>query len=356
MLRGLALIGIAVSGCTGGQPERCNGIDDNGDGRVDEGCTCTPFSTTLPVEINPMLLGLGDGWAATTPPDVSQSRTYVRLDGAGQIAAMSSLPDLVAALWLQSLAWDGSRLAYIAGDIGGDVHLALLGPDGTSLGRGPDLGLAGATGRSLVAAEDGYRAVFQRASAPVFLAVDRDGNATSQAVIGPSNAPIRPLQVVEQQGSPVVLSGYQAFSRDDVHYSIGAPWTPVRVVDDGLGAANQIAGSAASNGDTVLVVAAGHLYAYDRNAVTPVAGIPADALVLAAAWTGRSWAVVVDDPTSLDLLTLDASLAVTATESLIALAGSRTPDRVGHVAVAGDAQRIAVAFQYSGQQVIQRCR
>ncbi|HEY0194459.1 MAG TPA: hypothetical protein VGC42_25275 [Kofleriaceae bacterium] len=142
----------ACSGGSHGAPpvdaggEACNGIDDNGDGRIDEGCACAPFSVEVPFRVM-SAVSLGNSWALTTTTDLQPSpgdrvpAGYARIDGRGTVLDHEDLLDGLVGPSPQPFAWDGHALTYVwTSDT--DSHLAMIGPDATPIATGPSLGLA----------------------------------------------------------------------------------------------------------------------------------------------------------------------------------------------------------------------
>lgn len=131
---------LVFAGCTARPAEEaCNGIDDTGDGRIDEGCLCKAFVVDVPFRVH-SAVSLGDGWALVTNELMAKQTadshaSYTRIDDAGSVVAMQSL-DGVAWGGRHQLAWNGSELAYVAGDPDG-VHVAFLSVDGVKTHSGP---------------------------------------------------------------------------------------------------------------------------------------------------------------------------------------------------------------------------
>ena len=111
-----------------GSGEPCNGIDDNGNGLVDEGCPCTPFTMNYPTEnFSGLPISTGSDWI------VNAGDHYDRIDGTTG-ALVASFPadanDVIT-------AWNGSAL--VGFDAGAVKFLAL---DGTVVATGPATGVS----------------------------------------------------------------------------------------------------------------------------------------------------------------------------------------------------------------------
>ncbi len=94
------------------QPELCNGIDDNCNGEVDEGCPCTPFDVTLPLGEGG-LVWLGDRYAMFTNNSGTTALTIV--DTTGAITGSYAFPDNPTP-FPRSIAWTGTELVVAFSD------------------------------------------------------------------------------------------------------------------------------------------------------------------------------------------------------------------------------------------------
>jgi hypothetical protein len=106
--------------------EPCNGIDDNGNGIVDEGCPCTPFTRTYAQEFQNTAVPSGRGWLV-------YDGDVVQLDSAGTPGASVAIDTQSPPAGTQDFAWDGSRVAYVSST----GALALTALDGTDAQLGP---------------------------------------------------------------------------------------------------------------------------------------------------------------------------------------------------------------------------
>lgn len=344
---------LLVAGCgdNAPAPEPCNGIDDNGDGQIDEGCPCEAYSNELPTVLDPMLVSLGAGWATIARSGASAS--YVRLDDRGHLLAATAIPDLGSTGRLRALAWDGNRLSYLGGL--GDTYLAHLTVDGQADGRGPSLDLPDNVGRVIAVTASGYHAAITRPinNPPTFVALDRAGQI--QTTINGTGAPGSAIDIVERADGPVLAwTSSASVAGDD--WNVGPLLHGVRVTLATAGS-----GNIATDGTTVLMAVGGHVFAWDGATVTQVSGVTG---ALAVAWTGRTWQVVTGDETYavIHVVSLDTSLSVTDSEQVFAIPPtSGTSSYVASAAVAGDARRLAVSLQsyvagVGHQQLIQLCR
>jgi hypothetical protein len=113
--------------------EICNGIDDTGDGIVDEECPCMPFDVTVAGSIRyPDIVWAGDRYFVVTQ-DTGTLAVAPVIDGTvGAPFVVGSVPTTPA---VHDLAWNGSTLAIVIRAANIDSTLALFDHDGAELGR-----------------------------------------------------------------------------------------------------------------------------------------------------------------------------------------------------------------------------
>lgn len=125
--------GTTPPGCSQ-QAERCNGVDDNCDGAIDEGCTCTPFDVTLPnSRYGAALAWLGNGYAVLLLN--GSAATLTVLDEAGKVVGTSPLPATDATL-IQApgtITWTGAEIAVVWAT-SAQVQLARYSPAAAPIG------------------------------------------------------------------------------------------------------------------------------------------------------------------------------------------------------------------------------
>lgn len=98
-----------------GAIELCNGIDDDGDGQVDEGCPCAAFAQSWnPVDDDVGLVWLGDRYAVLY---ADASNDYIATVDAGGLGAAAAIvpvgPGVEFPEWTRGIAWNGSEADVI---------------------------------------------------------------------------------------------------------------------------------------------------------------------------------------------------------------------------------------------------
>lgn len=108
--------------------EACNGIDDNGDLAIDEGCGCTPFDLTLPLALNSptsAIISTGTGYLLLVSAPSERLLQPIALDGT--LGAPVSLGN--TSFWGSgnrgAFEWTGSELVAVFAD--GNGNAAWLG-------------------------------------------------------------------------------------------------------------------------------------------------------------------------------------------------------------------------------------
>jgi len=110
-------------------PEVCNGIDDNCDGRIDEGCACNAFSTM--VQVDSLLpanhpVWTGEGYYFVHPTGGNVQIAHCDQTGAVTSPAFAFLPGFPV-----RLAWTGQHLLATGANLAADLVVVKLATDGT---------------------------------------------------------------------------------------------------------------------------------------------------------------------------------------------------------------------------------
>lgn len=113
--------------------ERCNGLDDDGNGAIDEGCACTPFDVTLPDSIyGAGLAWLGTGYAVLT---LATSASLTVVDETGVPVGTSPMPVIASSPVqpVELLAWTGSEIVAVWA-AGPQIQLGRYSPAAAPIG------------------------------------------------------------------------------------------------------------------------------------------------------------------------------------------------------------------------------
>lgn len=357
----VALGCVLLAGCSGGGAgdddtlvEICNGLDDTGDGLVDEGCPCKPFDVSLPRFIGG-LVPLGSGWVGTS--GTYSAPTLSLLGDEGNVSAETQLPD---AMHPSQLAWNGDELAYVA-TTASDTYLAFIRPDGTGFHAGPARGEPMDIGGGAVRWLGGeYHVAYSRRTADrplpdIMYAVtdgvagwhdERAANASNAAWLG---------AITELAGMPIVVWIQHSSPGTGERMLVGPPWEDRQSA--GSPSLNTALAQATDGANVLIVNGARELLRYDGAAVTPlIASQPERAAAVTS--SGRRWWIVrfTSDPGA-DLVELGADFAPMTAEPLLPAGMHLIRAELG-----ADARRLLVTLEYSnadqtagGVVAVQRC-
>jgi hypothetical protein len=113
--------------------EPCNGIDDNADGRIDEGCACTPFKVTWPQALSvgrPGFAWTGDGYLVLARS--SGANAIVPIGPTGAFGTPTNLSAGSVFTVGDTFAWSGTQLGVAYGT-SASVELVRYEPAGGGL-------------------------------------------------------------------------------------------------------------------------------------------------------------------------------------------------------------------------------
>ncbi|HEY4179488.1 MAG TPA: putative metal-binding motif-containing protein [Kofleriaceae bacterium] len=95
--------------------EVCNGVDDNCDGEIDEGCPCTAFDVNVPAPVMndcPGFVWTGSGFFVVYYDGTNRSiQHFSAIGAAGALHSLGSATTTSLPVGHDSLAWSGTRLA-----------------------------------------------------------------------------------------------------------------------------------------------------------------------------------------------------------------------------------------------------
>lgn len=116
--------------------EVCNGIDDNCDGAVDEGCPCTPFDTSTPTVPLGILdfAWIGTGYLVISMDSVNVNVRKIYEDGGpGPMSVLSTISGYASSGSL-GFAWTGNELGAVWRRNTSQIVLTRFDANATSLG------------------------------------------------------------------------------------------------------------------------------------------------------------------------------------------------------------------------------
>ena len=309
--------------------EICNGIDDDCNGVIDEGCPCAPIDVTLALAIFfdvPGVMWTGGNYMTFA---VDSTRTYLQMigiDGSlGPTTTLAAISAMYTAEGTEAIAWNGRELAVVWVRSNGVIALTRFDANGAMLGTTDVSG--GPAGFEPIIAWDGDRyAIAWSTATPTSVQlreVDLGGAPlTNELVVPGGTTSVHALAPVP--GGYLLASGLS-----------GDPPTVVFVDRSGAVGGTHILDAATNVNDVALVRGAsgvGAVWAHISNQLyfqtlgfdgaplgtpTPIMNESGPATDGAATATSSGYAVigqsVVSGPTLLDDETdLDASGTITA--------------------------------------------
>jgi hypothetical protein len=146
----LVILGACASDSSSSGAELCNGVDDNSDGVIDEGCPCTAFDISFPVQTTGAAMAwVGDGYrvvAGQNTANQPRDNTIQTIDASGALGSVFTVSGSTEGQISNgpTLAWSGTVLGVVWTSNAGGISLARFDHAGTRLGVTslPDLGIA----------------------------------------------------------------------------------------------------------------------------------------------------------------------------------------------------------------------
>jgi hypothetical protein len=352
-------------GCAGS--ETCDGLDDDCDRIVDEGCPCTPFQTFVSPEgasipYAPFVVWTGTGYGviwngpSETGARIVLFRAYDAL-GAPRGTAIDVSRAVVGA-HPHGIAWNGSQYGVLWVEVGNTVAFATVDADGATLSPTMAIGAATFDDARIAPAPDGFliatvaggdveirrvvggeqtlhpAGTFGAAVARIGFAADDQG----AMVIGSPGAPTGPALALGLDPSfvprgPAVPGGVARASPSVIRAGSAVGWLVALENDDGL-ALRPIDDRGVLRGTEAITVRT-----LSNGAALARAGTDA---VVAVSESNQHWTMRVDADTGAPL------------EPVVF--GGTLANPYGEAQVAGAAGRIAVAW-LSGSRIelVQRC-